>query len=165
MYTRGSNACGPCAEYRALLRMRRASREWYDDPRFLAFSRLLLKVRACAVGCGVQCPKWHAPHCQCELVERHRHMSAVHVPQALKRPRQTFLCPSAAQIPEHTWGVDTKFHPGDYDRWSNAGGVTGHSMAAGVGSAVVRQAHAMCYRSLGRTCRHTLLLGALPQLP
>lgn len=24
------------------------------------------------------------------------------------------------QVPEHTWGVDTKEFPGDYQRWSNA---------------------------------------------
>ena len=33
------------AEYRALLRMRRASIERYDDPAFQAFSRMLLKLR------------------------------------------------------------------------------------------------------------------------
>lgn len=27
----------------------------------------------------------------------------------------------AAQIPEHTWGTDSKYHPGDYERWTNAG--------------------------------------------
>lgn len=52
-----------CTEYLALLRMRRASRERYDDPRFYAFSRLLLKVRSaccallpsgalCTAACG-----------------------------------------------------------------------------------------------------------------
>lgn len=32
------------------------------------------------------------------------------------------LCP--AQLPEHTWGVDTKVHPGEWDSWSNAGGLS-----------------------------------------
>jgi hypothetical protein len=36
---------GKLSEYRALLRMRAASRERYDDDAFRRFSRLLLKVR------------------------------------------------------------------------------------------------------------------------
>lgn len=40
------------AEYRALLRMRRASRERYDDEAFQRFSRLLLKVGGVGVGGG-----------------------------------------------------------------------------------------------------------------
>ncbi|KAL4451756.1 hypothetical protein ABPG75_007418 [Micractinium tetrahymenae] len=57
---------GKIAEYRALLRMRRASTERYEDPAFQRFSRLLLK------------------------------------------------------LPEHTWGVDVKEYPNNWDIWANA---------------------------------------------
>ena len=31
------------------------------------------------------------------------------------------LCRCTAQLPEHTWGVDTKDYPGEWDSWSNKG--------------------------------------------
>ena len=52
------------AEYRALLRMRSASRERYDDEAFQRFSRLLLKV----MGGGSRCLMFNAvPFCHQSL--------------------------------------------------------------------------------------------------
>lgn len=43
---------GKLAEYRELLRVRRASRDRYDDPAFKKFTRLLLKVGGVQGGKG-----------------------------------------------------------------------------------------------------------------
>ncbi|EFN55987.1 hypothetical protein CHLNCDRAFT_145354 [Chlorella variabilis] len=84
------------SEYRALLRMRTASQERYDDEPFKKFSRLLLKARdARCLRCSLLC-------CHLLLTVTTVNLSCLQV-----------------QMPEHTFGVDTKEYPGEWDSWSN----------------------------------------------
>lgn len=86
------------SEYRALLRMRTASQERYDDEPFKKFSRLLLKARdARCLRCSLLC-------CHLLLTVTTVNLSCLQV-----------------QMPEHTFGVDTKEYPGEWDSWSNKG--------------------------------------------
>eukprot|EP00887_Chlorella_sp_A99_P001854 scaffold19.g1854.t1 len=80
---------GKLSEFRALLRMRRAASERYDDPAFKAFSRLLLKARML-----------------------HFHFDFLHSCFLI-----TAQC--GKPVPEHTWGVDIKDALADYQNWAN----------------------------------------------
>ncbi len=136
----------PCAaEYRALLRMRRASTERYEDPAFQRFSRLLLKVRTGRAACALSASAAHQTCMRvpcCALVctvpwyglpkspPRCWHIQVRPAVAPSRCVRLSTLSPFSGlapwspvvQLPEHTWGVDVKEFPNNWDIWANAGG-------------------------------------------